>query len=176
MEQAYLKVSANDTLPAKARQIMYKARPLVQEKTGKRLDDQYFTQTLLPDYMNEHGVKWNVVFDDHGHFQEPHTGRTLGLGTLKVREYLSRIGHPFFAPAGFNPAKVETCGPECSFSAVLFIEKEGFFPLLEQARLAERYDLAHHVDQGAFEYRLPCAGRSAMGKIRHPPTRPPRFR
>jgi hypothetical protein len=54
MEQAYMKASANNTLPANARQVMYAARPLIQARTGKPLDDQYFTQTLLPDYLNRH--------------------------------------------------------------------------------------------------------------------------
>jgi hypothetical protein len=67
MEAAYLAASSNDTLPATARQVMYAARPVIQERTGKQLDDQYFTQTLLPDYMEEHDVDWDVVFDDRGH-------------------------------------------------------------------------------------------------------------
>ena len=51
MEEAYLQASANDTLPANARQIMYAARAHIQERTGKQLNDTYFTQTLLPDYI-----------------------------------------------------------------------------------------------------------------------------
>jgi hypothetical protein len=43
MPQAYLKASANDTLPAHARQVMYAARGDIQDVTGKALDDQYFT-------------------------------------------------------------------------------------------------------------------------------------
>src|SRR5204862_3285903 len=86
MEEAYLKASGG--LPAKARQIMYAARPSIQERTGRQLDDQYFCQTLLPDYMKEYEEEtadWDVVFDERGHFTEPHTGRMFGLGTLKVR-------------------------------------------------------------------------------------------
>jgi hypothetical protein len=142
MQEAYLKASANGTLPANARQIMYAARPLIQQQTEKKLDDQYFTQSLLPDYMREHGVSWNVVFDDRGHFHEPHTDRSIGLGTLAVRDYLDRIGEPRFEEAGFADASIKTFGPRCRFGAVLFIEKEGFMPLFEHVRLAERYDLA----------------------------------
>jgi hypothetical protein len=142
MEQAYLKASANGTLPANARQIMYAARPRIQQRTEKKLDDQYFIQTLLPDYMREHGVSWNVVFDDRGHFHEPHTDCSIGLGTLAVRDYLGSIREPTFDEAGFAAAKIETLGPRCRFGAVLFIEKEGFMPLFEHVQLAERYDLA----------------------------------
>ena len=35
MEEAYLKASANGTLPAHARQIMYQARGYIQERTGR---------------------------------------------------------------------------------------------------------------------------------------------
>jgi hypothetical protein len=118
------------------------ARPLIQQRTGRQLDDQYFTQQLLPDYMRSFGVPWNVVFDDRGHFYEPHTDRSVGLGTLAVGEYLDCVRRPEFVEAGFASATIKTYGPDCRFSAVLFIEKEGFLPLLEHADLAKRYDIA----------------------------------
>jgi hypothetical protein len=95
MEEAYLKASANGTLPAAARQIMYAARPHILRLTGNpTLDDHYFTQTLLPDYIREEGVDWNVAYDARGHFQEPHTDREIALGTLDVRAHLDDIaGH-----------------------------------------------------------------------------------
>jgi len=144
MEEAYMKVSANNTLPALVRQVFYQARPLVQTKTDKPLEDQYFTQTLLPDYIREYKkVDWKIVYDERGHFLEPHTGKVLGLGTLAVREYLGQIHQePRFESASFAAAEVKTCGPNARFGAVLFIEKEGFFPLFEAVKLAERYDLA----------------------------------
>src|SRR5262245_39402702 len=47
MEKAYLAASANDTLPASARQVMYQARPFIQEMMGgQQLNDQYFCQQL----------------------------------------------------------------------------------------------------------------------------------
>ena len=94
MEAAYLKASSGGTLPAHARQIMYAARGEIQRRTGRRLDDQYFTQTLLADYLNENPDKaeeWDVVFDARGHFEEPHTGRIVPLGTIDVREYLEKV-------------------------------------------------------------------------------------
>ncbi len=53
MEQAYLMASGDGQYPANARQIMYAARPYIQKKTGKDLMDNYFTQTLLPSYVEE---------------------------------------------------------------------------------------------------------------------------
>ena len=55
MEQAYLRASGGGTLPAKARQIMYKARPLILAQIEKdKFDDDHFTQTLLPDFMAQY--------------------------------------------------------------------------------------------------------------------------
>jgi hypothetical protein len=121
---------------------LYAARPEIQERTGKQLDDQYFTQTLLPNYMEEHGVDWDVVFDDRGHFREPHTGRGIGLGTLSVRRYQSKIEQLDFEEPCFTSASVVTRGPSGCFGGVLFIEKEGFMPLFEAVNLAERFDIA----------------------------------
>jgi hypothetical protein len=143
MEQAYMAASANDTLPALARQVMYQARPLVQELMGGQpLNDQYFCQQLLPDYMDDHGVDWDVVYDDRGHFIEPHTGRMIGLGTISVRDYLTELAEPDLTESGLASGTVMTKGPDGCFGSVLFIEKECFLPLFEAVHLAERYDLA----------------------------------
>jgi hypothetical protein len=143
MERAYMAASAGGTLPASARQVMYQARPLVQDLMGGRLlDDQYFCQQLLPAYMEIYRVDWDVTYDDRGHFIEPHTGRSIGLGTLAVRRYLNELIEPELSDPGFVASRVETHGPEGAFAAVLFIEKEGFLPLFEAVHLAERYDIA----------------------------------
>jgi len=143
MERAYMAASANGTLPASARQVMYQARPLVQDLMGGRqLDDQYFCQQLLPAYIEENGVEWDVTYDDRGHFTEPHTKHSIGLGTISVRDYLGKIGTLDFEEPRLSPAKVVTGGPDGCFSAVLFIEKEGFLPLFEAVHLAERFDIA----------------------------------
>jgi hypothetical protein len=49
----------------------------------------------LPNYITTHRDecrKWDVVYDDRGHFMEPHTEGIIGLGTLNVREYLCKFG------------------------------------------------------------------------------------
>ena len=94
MESAYLKASGDGQYPANARQIMYAARGHIQKVTGKQLEPNYFTQTLLPDYLQETGVDWNVVYDARGHFKEPHGGKSFGVGTLEVRDYLARLHDP----------------------------------------------------------------------------------
>jgi hypothetical protein len=142
MEAAYMAASANDTLPATARQVMYAARPEIQKLTGRDLDDSYFTQTLLPDYIRDNDLGWNVVYDERGHLDEPHTNVRIGLGTLSVDRYIDDIADPELIKTHLSPPRVDTKGPDGRYGAILFIEKEGFLPLLEQAQLAERFDLA----------------------------------
>jgi hypothetical protein len=143
MERAYMQVSGNGALPANARQIMYAARPHIQQATGKQLNDNYFTQTLLPDYIEEKGMDdWDVAYDSRGHFTEPHDGESFGVGTLEVRQYLADFQEPSIIDASISNAKVETVGPDGNFGAVLFIEKEGFDPILKAAQIADRFDLA----------------------------------
>ena len=93
MVECYLKVSDNNRLPAQVRQIFYVARPLIEDMTDKPLGYSYFSQTLVPNYIKERPecAGWDVVYDDRGHFTEPHTHRVIGLGTLNVRDYLTRV-------------------------------------------------------------------------------------
>jgi hypothetical protein len=146
--ECYTLVSDNNTLPAHVRQIFYKARPPIEQRTDKPLAYAYFSQTLLPDYINERDLDWDVVYDDRGHFVEPHTGRQIGLGTLSVRDYLGRVGDMDVESADFNPAKIKTYGPDGAFGALLYIEKEGFMPLLKRVKLAKRRDLAIMSSKG----------------------------
>jgi hypothetical protein len=62
-------------------------------------------------YMQERGVDWDVVWDDRGHFTEPHTGKVFGLGTLNVRGYLQDNAPPILEEAGFKDAEIKTHGP-----------------------------------------------------------------
>ena len=163
MEKAYMAASANGTLPASARQVMYQARPFIQEMMGgQQLNDQYFCQQLLPDYMEENAVAWDVTYDDRGHFTEPHTEQTIGLGTISVRDYLASIADtPSLEEPSFAAAKVLTFGPSGCFGAVLFIEKEGFVPLFEAVHLADRYDLAIMSTKGMSS----TAARTLIDKL-----------
>ena len=150
MKEAYLRASADGTLPAHARQIMYQARPGILGRATDCgvLDDAYFTQALLPDYMAEHPeetANWDVVFDARGTLHEPHTDRDVPLGTLAVRRYLNDVSSHVVRPilaAVRGGDTFPTIGPENRYGAILFIEKEGFMPLFESVRLAEKYDIA----------------------------------
>jgi len=150
MEAAYEKASGGGRYPANARQIYYAARPsilagmrgTVYERAG--VDDQYFTQTLLKDYLELYHPSWDVVYDARGHFAEPHTGRTIGIGGLEVRRYVAEFTGGEFEerPDLHLSACIDTVGPRLRYGGVLFIEKEGFGPLLAAAQIAERFDMA----------------------------------
>jgi hypothetical protein len=146
METAYLKASDGGKLPANARQVMYAARPDILAATGAdKLGDAYFTQAILPDFIEANPrlcADWDVVFDARGHFVEPHTGRTVPLGTIEVRSYLG--DRPRLGPAVAlrSDRSYPTSGPDNRFKNIVFIEKEGFGPLLDTAQIAERFDIA----------------------------------
>ncbi|MBC1260980.1 DUF2399 domain-containing protein [Synechococcus sp. BSF8S] len=152
MKDAYLKASGGGRLPANARQVMYAARGQIQEMTGKQLDDQYFTQTLLPDFQAENfqlTEGWDVVYDDRGNLIEPHTGRRIPIGTVKVRTYIQGWRDPVIGDVEATvPVRISTNGPRGRFHAALFIEKEGFTALFEAARTSELYDVAIFSTKG----------------------------
>jgi hypothetical protein len=112
------------------------------------LQSVYFTQTLLPTYMNRHPeetANWKVVYDARGNLLEPHTDTKVPLGTLDVESYLFKAAThevPDLSIGGLLKSEFPTHGPKNRYGAILFIEKEGFHPLFEAVNLAERYDLA----------------------------------
>jgi hypothetical protein len=142
LEAAYMAASGNGRLPAMARQIFYQARPKIMALTEDReLDYNYFSQTLLANYIEEHEVEWNVVYDARGHFEEPHTNRRIGCGTIDVGSYLRAVRSPEVVPAEFAGAGVDVLGPAGGIAGILFCEKEGFDPLFKAVNLANRRDL-----------------------------------
>jgi hypothetical protein len=159
MQAAYLKASGNGQYPANARQIMYAIRGTIIEMTGKASpwkNTATFTQVILPNYLEAHPdetAEWDVVFDDRGHFAEPHTDIRIGLGTVAVRDYIADWTGDNAAQASstkqlISRDRLATQGPLHRFRFALFIEKEGFQSLLDRAQFAERYDLAIFSTKG----------------------------
>ena len=118
-----------------ARDLYYATRPLAYAHHGwesdKELRYSYFAQTLLTEYQEWHGTIAGLWRDPRGHLHEPHDEMceacgvsrrgTLALGTREVASYQF---------------------PEHAFDKILYVEKEGEWPKLQAARLAERYDMA----------------------------------
>jgi hypothetical protein len=146
MEEAINKASGDGLYLANARQIMYAARPLVQEITGGNIwkDSAYFTQNILKDYMEEHEdnplIK-NIVWDARGKLSEPFTKRIVPLGGAAVTEYIKAWNSNFdMLELPDLPTRINTIGPKHRFKNVLFIEKEGFDAILKASGIAEKYD------------------------------------
>jgi hypothetical protein len=118
MEEAYMEASDNNTLPANARQIMYRARPLILRMiTADKFNDKHFTQKLIPKFLEQNPeltADWDVVYDARGHFREPHTGHTVPVGTVEVRRYLGERAE--LAPVARFPFDImfPTSGPKKS--------------------------------------------------------------
>ena len=90
MEKAYLQ--GERQRPASGQRASDHVRGSAAHPEGDRQAARttaYFTQTLLPDYIEENGLDWDVGYDARGHFSEPHDGEVFGVGTLEVRDYLA---------------------------------------------------------------------------------------
>jgi hypothetical protein len=118
-----------------------------------------------------------VVYDGRGHFTEPHRGfrenpdgTAIPLSTLAVRGYPPQAADPM--KIGRLAFGYPTAGPQHRYAGVLFIEKEGFLPLLAEAKIAEKYDLAIMSTKGmsvvaarALVDRL-CSGQARLFIVR----------
>ena len=152
IEQCYKAVSDNGKLPANKRQIYYDVRPLVIERTGRSWNDsgKAFTQNVLPAFLRDYPdltASWDIVADARGHFSEPHVRNRIGIGTLEVRGYVNSWEtkpEPTIEIDDTYPTR----GPRNRYKFALFVEKEGFGPLLERAMIEQRYDLAIFSSKG----------------------------
>jgi DNA topoisomerase VI subunit A len=108
-----------------ARDLYYATRALAYSHSkwerDKTLNYGNFSQGLLTEYQEEHGFIGGLWRDARGNLHEPHTGKSVALGTRKIAAYEF---------------------PEYTFDKILYVEKEGELPKLKAAQLAERYDMA----------------------------------
>jgi GNAT superfamily N-acetyltransferase len=108
-----------------ARDLYYASRTLAyahdEWESGKELNYGYFSQTLLTEYQELNGPIEGLWRDPRGNLHEPHTGKSVALGTREVAAYAF---------------------PDYVFDKILYVEKEGELSKLKAARLAERYDMA----------------------------------
>lgn len=116
---AYMQVSNNGRLYALCRQLFYECREQFRQICGEMPSDTHFRKMLRSVMKPD----WKVAFDPRGNFVEPHSDVRIPLGTIDCDEYAETF-------------------PEHRFAGVLFIEKEGFLPLLQDAGILQKYDLA----------------------------------
>lgn len=108
------------------RQLYYVMRPVIQDQCGVDLNYSHFC-AVLTDYENENGPIPRMYRDARGSLYHPHTKETIPLGTLEVERYER---------------------PAYLLNKVLYIEKEGFFPLLIDEQWPERHDCALLTSKG----------------------------
>jgi hypothetical protein len=130
MEEAIATASNQGRYPFSARDLFYAVRPLYIRHTENRLNPdggyKYFGD-LIQEYQREHGKIEGLYYDPRGRLREPHTGNTVDIGTREVEAYEF---------------------PHLTYDKILYIEKEGVWPQLEHAMLAERYDMAVLTGKG----------------------------
>ena len=154
MAEAYMKASAGGTLPCNARQIFYCCRPHILERTGKdKIGANNFIQDILQKFLEQNPVEtasWDVVYDARGSYLEPHTDRTVPIGTLAVRDFSrARPAVPDDLPlVAAGGAGLYSGDISDRVSALLAIEKEGFQPIIDAAGIREKYDIAVLVTKG----------------------------
>jgi hypothetical protein len=141
------------------RQMYYACREAFKERTDREIEAAYFSQTLLRQYLNrnpEATATWKITADPRGTLTIPNTGYEVRVpcGTLAIEAHLRNAStpiDPLVAPS-LVPVEWPSLAEGTRYQAVLYIEKEGFEPLLNEARIAERFDLAI----------LSCKGQSVV--------------
>lgn len=154
LPQAWVEATGNGQYPVNRRGLWYAVRRILAPlqsriqvnftaDAGGRVYN-YFSQVLLTEYQQRHGPLAGLYSDPRGNLIEPHTGRTIALGTQAVETYEF---------------------PAWTFDKVLYIEKEGLLPILQAAKLAERYDMAIVSSKGyATEAARTLLARAQRGQ------------
>jgi len=160
---AYDHASGGGTYTVAKRQLFYACRQQFLDQTGRKLKYDYFAGTLLVQYMNRYPHQtshWKVTADPRGTLTIPNAGyeKRIPCGTIQIDNHLQKVGQscdPFGFDAGL-PIEWPSLKAGQRYQAVLYIEKEGFEPLLKEARIAELFDLAI----------LSCKGQSVVAARR----------
>lgn len=151
---AYQHASGNGKYTVSQRQLYYASRELFKEKTGREIDYSYFAQTILRQFLNRNSVDWKITADPRGTFSIPNgaSEHRVPVGTLQIDRYLSSRLEVNDSVHLSLPEQWPSFSEGQRYQAILYIEKEGFEPLLKEAKICEKYDLA----------LLSCKGQSVV--------------
>lgn len=149
---------------ANQRQVYYPARRLVMDILGsdKPLTQAYF-RVLLPEFQRQYADltrHWEVLYDSRGTIIEPHTERTVPLGTVEVEDYINETP-PTFEVALGQERLFRTIGPRNRYHNVIYIEKEGFHEQLIRSGITKRFDIALMSTKG----QSPIAARRLLDAL-----------
>jgi hypothetical protein len=155
---AYDHASGGGRYTVSKRQLYYACREQFRVETDRGLEFNYFSGTLLIQYLNRtpETASWRITADPRGTLTIPNAHHEVRVpcGTLQVEEHLRKAGREVEA-MNFDaelPIEWPSLQHGVRYQAVLYIEKEGFEPLLQEARIAERFDLTI----------LSCKGQSVV--------------
>jgi hypothetical protein len=145
---AYRHASGGGRYTVSKRNFFYACRDQFKEMTGRELEYKYFAGSLLVQYMNRHPetAAWKVTADPRGNLTIPNAGHDVRIpcGTIQIDNYLREAGQAVELLDIDAEVSIEwpSLAPGQRYQAVLYIEKEGFEPMLAEARIAERFDVA----------------------------------
>jgi hypothetical protein len=127
LPQAIRDASGNGRMRFSLRFLYYAMRPLVQRAGRKEPSYNYFC-TVISQFESDQGHDIKGMYrDPRGVLIHPHTRERIELGTLNIEQYER---------------------PKWRFNKVLYIEKGGFTPLLEDEKWGERHDCVIMHAQG----------------------------
>ena len=159
---AYVHASGNGRYTVSKRQLYYACRKQFYEETDRPLEYGYFANTLLVQYLNRHPETndWKITADPRGTLSIPNAGHEVRVpcGTISMENHMRE------ADQACDPLEIDaelrvewpSLAAGHRYQAVLYIEKEGFGPVLSEAKIAERFDLAI----------LSCKGQSVVAARR----------
>jgi Histidine kinase-, DNA gyrase B-, and HSP90-like ATPase len=129
LEAAIDEVSGGRVSRYSQRQLFYRIRPHLIEAIGAEPLFATFKQ-IITRIENRRGSDLPLIYrDTRGILYHPHTKEAIPLGTLNVEQYRDSM-------------------PKWTFNKVLYCEKEGFFPTLQDANWPERNDCALVTSKG----------------------------
>jgi hypothetical protein len=146
LPKAYQHASGGGVYVVSKRQLYYASREEFRKATGREITYERFASLVLRFVnQNREAMNWKLTADPRGTLTIPNTfsETRIPCGTLAIDDHLKAI-----AVTSDNhecprvPREWPSHKPGERYQALLYIEKEGFEPLLQQARIAERYSLA----------------------------------
>jgi hypothetical protein len=151
LPQAYAHASGGGRYSVSKRQLFYACRKAFNEQATNdgELEYGYFAGTLLVQYMNRHpDLGWKITADPRGTLVIPNAGHEVRVpvGTIAIDNHLHKAARRPDTYADANDAGLDIEWPSLAagqrYRAVVYLEKEGFEPLLKEAKIAERFDVA----------------------------------
>ena len=146
MEESIAALSVNGTMDFDARSHYYWMRSAIQQLVPDAELEQKYLDSCIDEWEAEHGIIENRMRDPRGFLYEPHTMRTVPLGTRDINDYEF---------------------PDRVFQNILYIEKKGLLPLLTQYKIPEAYDLTIVASEGYSTRAAQCfMQRAALQNMR----------